>query len=227
MKSWQSLIVRFAEASMELPYRPRGPASPALLQAVSPRVSQPTAGSFKFDLRLSKGTQGSLFQSKAADHLVDDIAQFLKAASIGDARFVEARVPNEQYRETILELTKSVIPTGRSIAEAGVTVRHFGEASEGEDLVLRPELRAELTALIRMVRKPPSGKVLTIHGTLRGLQLNSEWIIVNEGERERRIFIASEALEDVIGPMVNHAVSVEAEELAGDALRLVSIDLVD
>jgi hypothetical protein len=140
---------------------------------------------------------------------------------------VEARLPNEQYRETILELTKSVIPTGRSIAEAGVTVRHFGESREGEDLVLRPELRAELSALIRMVTKPPSGNVVTIEGTLRGLQLNSEWIIINEGEKERRILIASEALEDVIGPMVNHAVCVEAEELAGGSLRLVSIDLID
>jgi hypothetical protein len=151
----------------------------------------------------------------------------LKAASIGDANFVEGRIPNEQYRETILELTKSVIPTGRSIAEAGLTVRHFGQARDGEDLVLRPELRAELSALIRTVRKPPSGKVVTVEGTLRGLQLNSEWIIVNEGERERRIFIASEALEDIIGPMVNHAVSVEAEELTSGSLRLVSIELMD
>lgn len=228
MKSWQALVIRFAESSLDLPYRPRGPASSALLQAVSPRVSQPTAGSFKFDLRLAKDQQSSLLEAKEVDNLVDEVALLIRATAIGDRDYVEKRVPKKQYRETILELVKSVIPTGRAVREAGVTVRRYGKSSDLEDVVLRPELRVELTTLIRATRRPASSEVQIIEGVLRGLELDHQWISIDlETNRSVRLKIDSESLEDVIGMMVNQTVRVEAEQSDSGALSVLEIDLLD
>ena len=227
MRSWQALVIRFAESVLGLPYRPRGTASPALLQAVSPRVSQPMTGSFRFDLQLSRAKQPSMLDRRIAEGLVDQVTGFIRATSVGDGEFVTKQVPNKQYREAILELTKAVIPTGRSVQEAGVTVRRPGRRSDTEDIVLRPELRLELAALIRNTRPELTAQTHSVEGVLRGLELNQQWIALDlDDGRSKRLLIDDESLEDVISSMVNRRVRIEAEEVSG-GLRVISLELSD
>jgi hypothetical protein len=58
----------------------------------------------------------------------------------------------------------------------------------------------------------PEHRVTQLKGTLRGLQLDQDWIEVNINGENERIYDAKDEIDDVIGPMVNRRVVVEVLE---------------
>jgi hypothetical protein len=94
-------------------------------------------------------------------------------------------------------------------------------------MILRPELRAELSSLIKRNRPGSSSDTLTFEGTLRGVQLNREWIMIDVDGQEKQVNIESRALEDVIGPMVNHHVRAEVARRENNKFWLINIDPLD
>jgi hypothetical protein len=125
---------------------------------------------------------------------------------------MEALVPDKQYREAFLNLSRNLAPTGRSferldIRDAGtpaVIVASF-----------EVETRQGLNAAIRRSKpaKPesPTESTEAIRGTLRALHLDKDWLevaTIDNPPQHLKIEEAGDVLDDVVGPMVNRLMNV-------------------
>ncbi len=117
-------------------------------------------------------------------------------------------VPDADYRSTFLKLTRSLAPTPTGERFTQLDIR---SADETRALTLVPATRTAVSAAIREIRtsspaEPEAEE--TIRGVLRGLHLDKDWIEITVGEDHLKINQVGEAVDDVIGPMVNRSVVV-------------------
>jgi hypothetical protein len=214
------LFYRTVEMLLDLPLRKHGDPSVDIQQQCRPWLFQAPAGSYQFAVRVEHPKQLPLPTFGDAIPKVEQVTQkFLEIiqASVEDpeAKLAEV-VPDAEYRATFLKLTRNLAPTDKS---------SFGQVeikpAAGVDfrpIVLRQTEREVINKAIRFekaAQTPPAEKVpeesMQLVGVLRGLQLDEDWIDLEVAgeEKDLRIYEASEGIDDVIGPMVNHRVIVD------------------
>lgn len=107
----------------------------------------------------------------------------------------------------------------RNLAPTGKTFERLDVRDAGAPTVIvasfQPDTRQELNAVLRRSR-PAKDRAATdvpdtVRGTLSALHLDQDWLEVttsNNPQEHVKIEQAGEALDDVVGPMVNKLVSV-------------------
>lgn len=199
------------------PLRRRGAPSPEIQEQFRPWLFQAPAGSYQFAVRVEKPRQLSLFPDTAAPDVELISQKFLEIVRVsaddpqGDLITV---VPNEEYRDTFLKLTRNLAPTGKLFSR--LEIKSSIDIGS-EPIILTPTSRETIGHTLKELKqqqKPDGQKEIELRGILRGLQLDSDWIeIVVRGEqRPIRIFEAGDVIDDIVGPMVNRPVIINVIE---------------
>ncbi len=138
----------------------------------------------------------------------------LRAATTDPEAELSAIVPDVQYRAAFLSLSRNLAPSGKTFER--LEIREASAPAEPE-VTFVSDSRQELNAVLRRMKSPPASmdmdEQVTIHGTLRAVHLDQDWLEVATTDvpvKHLRIDEATDALDDVVGPMVNRKVLVSA-----------------
>lgn len=203
----QSLFYRTAEFLRGLPHRKRGGPTKDIQESCRPWLFQTAPGSYQFAVAVQEPRQSDLFKKseprpkEVADHFLSILRASIEAPD--DA--LPEIVPDPEYRSTFLKLTRNLAPTGKTFSQLDVRSAH-----ETRTITLLPSTRQSVGQAIRRTR-PAAREELeeeTIRGLLRAVHLDQDWIEVTAETGHMRIDQVGEAVDDVIGPMVNKAVLV-------------------
>lgn len=205
---FRNLLYRFAEWIGNYPLRFRGNPPKDLLDLIQVRATQPTAGSYRLDIRLTEPMQLELYGRPPVQpkEVSDALFEFLERLNKGTRADIEDFVPNPKYRKALLELTKSVAPAGRRINEIGLS-RKIGKRIQS--VYLTPSLPAKVKESIIDEPKLKEEPKQELRGVLRALHLDKNWLELALADgRHEKCDTVPDMLDDVVGPMVNHEVLI-------------------
>lgn len=210
------IVYRVVEMLLDRPFRERGAPDEFVQRHFEPWLFHAPAGSYQFAVRVQTPEQMTLFDTDTADvsQVTTRLMNIVRACAEDPKGKLTDLVPNDQYRNTFVKLSRNLAPTGVSFERL---VLRTPSESESEPLMLTTGAREMINAALRS-EKPSSplsqeSKITMLRGVLRGLQLDKDWIEIRmQDESPIRIYDAGDAIDDLIGPMVNQRVVVETEE---------------
>jgi hypothetical protein len=212
----QAVLFRTVEMLLDRPFRKRG-APPADVQAMfKPWLFQAPAGSYQFAVRVQEPEQGELWAAERpkVERVTATFFRVLRATAADPDAELPAVVPDRQYRGAFLGLSRNLAPTGRTFER--LEIRDASAPAEPAATFL-VETRQQINAALKKNKPPrqPTGddEIVTIEGVLRGVHLDQDWLEVATQEfalGHVRIEDAGDALDDVVGPLVNRPVVVTA-----------------
>jgi hypothetical protein len=217
----QSVLFRTVEMLMELPARKRGYPSAEIQSMFKPWLFQAPAGSYQFAVRMQEPAQHALPLWEVTRPKIENVTRtffrVLRATAKGRVEELSAIVKSEDYRGAFLGLARNLAPAGKTFERLEVR----DASTPWEPVVtLLADTRQELNATLRTLRprkQTELGEQVSIRGVLRALHLDQDWLEVtvaetpaHHPEQHLRISEANEALDDVVGPMVNRKVLVTA-----------------
>jgi hypothetical protein len=222
----QNLFYRTAEFIQSLPLRKRGLPSKELQEQCRPWLFQSVPGSYQFSVSVQKPRQEELFPTGTPEPevLTETFLSILRAAGENPEEGLSRVVPNLDYRTTFLKMTRNLAPTGRVVET--IEVRGPGDhtpivLSSGSRKLISDTLRdPDATGL----RKNAKRGEITLHGVLRALDLDNDWLEVSVQGSHKRVTGVSETVDDLIGPMVNRDVNVSVRPGRGRSLIFIDIE---
>ena len=214
LESIQAVLCRTAEMLLNKPLRKRGAPEASLQSMLKPWLLQAPAGSYQFGVRVEEPKQLGLWsasQPLRAANLVNTVLRVLNAAADDPENDLPLVVPNTEYRRAFISLARNLAPRGKTFER--LEIRDAGSPSDlTASFVV--ESRNVLNEVLRKSRTIDSAgeNTTTVHGVLRGLHLDKDWLEISAGDSGHSIRIdgAGEVLDDLIGPMVNRKVAVTA-----------------
>ncbi len=238
LQQFERYILRVGEWVAGKQFREGGPHEPDVLQACTPVLSEPSAGSFQFELRLETPLQPPLPSlvsdlsltperiTETAFRILDIIASpstvpenrrqdarqqrltLDKVDISASTKQFEQEIPDDQYRETFLKLVRNLVPDGKHVGEIRISTISGGGSAS---MVLTPELHKIIRRhLSRYIPEPERENVQV--GVLRALHLDKGWIVLVSNGQEHMCYIQQhKVFDDVVGPFVNHRVRVPGQ----------------
>jgi hypothetical protein len=205
----QALFYRTAEFLLGLPHRKHGGPTKEILEKCRPWLFQASPGSYQFAVAVQEPKQRSLFDTDETrpQEVADHFLNILRASAESPEEELPALVPDANYRNTFLKLTRNLAPSGKRFSQL-----ELRSATETRSLSLLPSTRQVVNQAIRAARPSiPTGtdEDQTIRGLLRAVHLDEDWIEVTVDGEHIRVNQVGEAVDDVIGPMVNHPVVIQ------------------
>ena len=210
----QAALLRTVEMLLGREFRRRGGPPTDIQSMFKPWLFQAPAGSYQFAVRVQEPAQMELWESDRPkiDQITGTFLQILHASATDPDAQMEALVPDKQYRDAFLNLSRNLAPTGRSFER--LDIRDAG-APAVVVASFEVETRQGLNAAIRRSRptkvESPTDSTEAIRGTLRALHLDKDWLEVatmDNPPQHLKIEEAGDVLDDVVGPMVNRLVNV-------------------
>jgi hypothetical protein len=223
VKGIQSLFYRTIEYVRGVPLRKRGAPSLEIVDACRPWLIQAPPGSYQFAVAVQKPRQSDFFKVDVdADQIVARFLGILRAGASSEDGELEKLVPEDDYRVAFMKLARNLAPTGK-IFEV-MEVRAPGER---QGVLLGPETRVHLGRRIKgQGELGDMSEVETLAGVLRALHLDRDWIEIAGSAEPIKVHGIRDALEDVVGPMVNRPVIVTARRKKGSKrYRFVDIEI--
>lgn len=210
----QAVLLRTVEMLLDRPFRRRGSPAIDIQSMFKPWLFQAPAGSYQFAVRVQEPTQRGLWDSERPrlDQVTQTFFRVLHASATDPEVQLPSVVPNKEYRDAFLNLSRNLAPTGKTFERLDVR-----DASNPGTVVasFAAETRQELNTVLRRAKRPmttaETDTVEIVHGTLRALHLDQDWLEVTASDdlsRHVKIEQAGDALDDVVGPMVNRLVNV-------------------
>jgi hypothetical protein len=223
----QSMYYRTAELLNGLPHRKRGGASVEIQQTCRPWLFQAPPGSYQFAVAIQEAPQGELFkESQPTIERISSTFFSILRASVDDPDTALANlVPDAQYRGTFMKLARNLAPSGKVFEELEIR-----SAEQTRPITILPTTRKLIgDSLRRQFPKPRriEEKEETITGTLRALDLDHDWLEVTVDNVHIRIIDVSETVDDLIGPLVNRSVIVQALRKQNRQLALLDIQAAE
>jgi hypothetical protein len=208
----QSLFYRTAEFLRDLPYRKHGPPPSEIRDSCRPWLFQAAPGSYQFAVAVQEPRQPDLFKAPgpAAKDVADHFLQILRAGIDDPTDALPDLVPNSDYRNTFLKLTRNLAPRGAVFSQLEIR-----SSDESTTLRLEPETRRTINRAIASARSASdrsSSRRETLIGILRAVHLDKDWLeLTVDNDNFIRVEKVGEAIDDLIGPMVNKPVIVEVD----------------
>lgn len=205
----QSMFYRTAEMLLNLPLRLKGPPSRNIQERCKPWLFQSVPGSYQFAVAIQKPLQEELFPTEEIEPevLTDTFLRILGAAS-DETEELRTFVPQDDYRQTFLKMARNLAPTGKTFEQMEVR-----STAGPRSVVLGQEARKRIVESIQ--HKEPlasSDESVVLHGNLRAVDLDQDWLQVLVDGEIKKIWKLSEAVDDLIGPMVNNDVIVTVKQ---------------
>lgn len=219
VKTVQSILHRTAEFMGNLPFRKRGGPSKDIQEICRPWLFQAAPGSYQFAVAIQEKRQLDMLRELPSSRDISEC--FLQILRVGvespDVRLPEV-VPDSDYRDTFLKLTRNLAPAGTACDSLEVRSPDWSQA-----IRLDSGTRKDLGQTIRKqdaARTSSTSHVEALKGVLRALHLDKDWlelIVENKLERVSRV---GDHVDDLIGPMVNKPVIVHVSVEGGRRLFL-------
>jgi len=208
VESIQAVLFRTVEMLLGLGFRRRGAPSYEIQSQFRPWLFQAPAGSYQFAVRMQEPEQKELFNSQPdIQRVTSTFFNVLRATVTDPDNELPLIVPDKEYRGAFLTLSRNLAPSGKSFSRLEVS----DASTPGEPMVMfAADTRRDLNTAIRKL-KPPltlADQPEEVTGILRAVHLDQDWLEVVTGDTATRIDHAGEALDDVVGPMVNRKVIV-------------------
>ena len=211
----KNIFYRIIEMLLNRSFRRRGLPSSEIQEQFRPWLFQAAPGSYQFAIRVQKPSQISLFPDSTPE--IEDVTQkffeVVEASAQDTHEKLEKIVPNSEYRESFLKLTRNLAPTGKSFERLEIKSATDIEAAP---IVFLPESRKAINKTLRASKKKTDEvfelKEEQLSGILRALHLDKDWIEINIPEMDQktvRIFQTGDVIDDIVGPMVNQRVLVD------------------
>lgn len=223
----QSIFYRTIELLNGLSHRRVGRPSKELQESCRPWLFQSAPGSYQFSVAIQKPTQPDFFRSDVEpERIAQHFLEIVSASSGEDMQRLERLIPDESYRSTFLKLTRNLAPTGKSFdrielrASGDINPVALGVESRTS---INHQLRAKAVASIEL--GTPATEEL--RGTLRAVHLDKDWLDVVIDGASVHVVGLEDAVDDVIGPMVNRQVVVRVIKSGRKKLKYVDIELAD
>jgi hypothetical protein len=213
IESIRAFLFRTVEMLLRRPLRKRGGPEPDIQSMFRPWLFQAPAGSYQFAIRVEEPKQRELWaqpDKPKAEQVTATFFRVLRAAASDPLHELSAVVPDEQYRDAFLNLSRNLAPSPSRKTFERLEV-HDASAPDDPIASFAVETRQLLNAALRkQVHEDvsSSGKTVILHGILRALHLDKDWLEIATTDRPDHIRIdkAGDVLDDVIGPMVNRGV---------------------
>lgn len=227
----KAVVVRTIEMKLGQPFRRGRSAADSIRDFFEPWLIQQPAGSYQFAIRVRTPQQLDMFpgQMPEVETVATTALEILRASVEDPERELARVVPNEEYRSAFLKLARNLAPTGKTFGQLSV-----GSATAAAaPVIMLPAARTTMNDVLRkqapklLADEAPTTQ--RVRGILRGLSLDRDTLDVavkkDDGTIEEvRIWDAGETLDDVVGPMVNRPVIVEAfRKKGGTRLHLRDI----
>lgn len=222
----QSMFYRTIEFLNGTSHRRVGRPTKDLQEACRPWLFQSAPGSYQFSVAIQKPKQPDFFkQDLEPDRIAQHFLEILSASSSENTSDLEKLVPDEKYRSTFLKLARNLAPTGKSFDRI-----EFRASGEMKPVALGVESRLNINQQLRIkpTIPPMADEVLEeLRGTLRGVQLDKDWLEIVVDSLSIHVEGLQDAVDDVIGPMVNRAVVVRVKRTSEKKLKFLDIELAD
>lgn len=226
VQTLQSMFYRTIELVTGVSHRRMGRPTKELQEAFRPWLFQLAPGSYQFSLAIQKPAQLDFFKpdidpAQIAHHFLEIVS----AASLADTWELEKLVPDETYRNTFLKLTRNLAPSGRTFDR--IELRASGER---QSVALGAESRVNIN---QQLHKKPSVATtkdemrVDLRGILRAVHLDKDWLEVVVDGVPNHVEGLQDAVDDVIGPMVNRLVVVRAIRTSQKKLKFLDIEFAD
>lgn len=224
----QSIFYRTAEFLKNLPLRRHGPPTKPIQDLCRPWLFQSVPGSYQFTVAIQGPAQGDMFaKGEPEPRLVAStfMAILEGAASDPETNLLKI-VPDAAYRETFLKLARNLAPIGRSFSHL-----ELRSTNARAPVVLTQESRKSMTNAIRgmpnVEQKDAESTDVSLRGVLRAVHLEKDWLELYVNDKPVHISGVLETVDDVIGPMVNHAVVVHVSRNVKGTFMFRDIELDD
>ena len=209
----RALLYRTIEYMKKLPHRRRGEPNKLIQDIYRPWLFQAEPGSYQFSVALQEIRQLEMFDGDdvSPKQIVDQLFGILQTCAESPREGLLNSVPDYDYRNTFLKLARDLAPTGKGFSQLDIR-----SANAPYSVAFFPTTRYAINDVIRTGRPSgPNGRDVEIHGTLRALHLDSDWIeVAIDDNQSLRVEQAGEEVDDRIGPMVNHPVVVYATQVS-------------
>ncbi len=204
----QALFYRTIEYLKGVPHRQRGGPAQEIRDACRPWLFQTQPGSYQFSVAVQEPRQRDFFKETGPrpEQVAEHFMSVLKATSEDPVGLLPQLIPAEDYRSTFLKLARNLAPTEKSFG--AVEIR---ESTEMSPVILVPATRTTINSALRPKTQADNGasEDEELHGILRALHLDEDWLELWMDGRLVRVNALAEAVDDVIGPMVNRKVVVQ------------------
>ena len=223
----RSMIYRTAEYLKNIPHRRRGGPSKEIREAYRPWTFQAVPGSYQFTVSVQENRQLKLdlfdTEELPPKQIIDGLSDILQACSEAPEDGLPKIVPQDDYRLSFLKLARDLTPTAKG---TGFTRLDIQTPTAPRPLVLTLDTRYAINEVLHAASQPsPEEQEDLIHGVLRALHLDDDWLqVTQEDGKNVRVRRAGEEIDDRIGPMVNHSVIVRVAR-SGSSLRFLDIEL--
>lgn len=231
-----AMFYRTAEMLLSLPHRKRGAPSPEVRETCRPWLFQSAPGSYQFAVRVQKPRQGNLFP--LCDVKVQEVSRrfldIVRAAAEDPQDGLKQVVPDMQYRKTFLKLARNLSPTsGKSYSRVSFSSAASPEVSP---VILGVEssegIRTALKTQFPLATETGEGaEPVQLRGVLRALDLDHDWleITIKRGQESEHVRVkdAGDEVDDILGPLVNHEVLVDAMRTTQGEYRLREIQFAE
>jgi hypothetical protein len=207
-------LFRVGEWVARKPFRTSGSVSTDIIQICTPMISEPSLGSFRFQLRLDRPVQQELplFDTEPplnAESIATHFFGILDIVSIGAEDELLETVTDPLYRQAFLRLVRNLVPDGKAIDS--LEFQRLG-AKGRSSAILTPPVRRTIDTYLAAANNQTRNSELTqsVHtGVLRALHLDKGWIIlVEDGVPWKCTAPRGVVLDDVVEPLVNRMVQV-------------------
>jgi hypothetical protein len=206
----QSLFFRTVEFLQKLPHRRHGSASLDVQNICRPWLFQAAPGSYQFAVAIEETAQRTLFgpDVPSVDEIKRTFLDLLRDTAEDPGEALVERIPDREYRETFLKLTRALAPNGKDFSR--LTVRQ--SSTDAHPITLDAESRKTISDTIkRDFAKPKTAGDVEgeLKGVLRAVHLNEDWLDVTVADRDIRVTGVGETVDDVVGPLINKPVIVQ------------------
>jgi len=222
----QSMFYRTIEFLNGVSHRRVGRPTKDLQEACRPWLFQSAPGSYQFSVAIQKPTQSDFFKKDIEpERIAQHFLEIVSASSGDNTAELERLVPDETYRTTFLKLARNLAPTGKSFDR--IELRASGET---RPVALGVKSRSNINQQLRKKSPLPTKAEEVpeeLRGTLRALDLDKDWLDIVVDGVAIHIDGLQDAVDDVIGPMVNRSVIVRAVRTSQKKFKFVDIELAD
>lgn len=222
----QSMFYRTIEFLNGAAHRRAGPPSKELQDSCRPWLFQAAPGSYQFSVAIQKPAQQDFFRQEVVpEQIAQHFLEIVGASSGEDMTELERLVPDESYRTTFLKLARNLAPTGKTFDRIELCA-----SGEARPVGLDVQARTNINQQLRLKSSQSDAEEAVaeeLRGTLRAVHLDKDWLDVVVDGASMHIIGLKDAVDDVIGPMVNRSVVVRVVRESAKKLKFVDIELAD
>ena len=210
----KTIFFRTIEWLLNRPFRKRGAPESEIQEQFRPWIFQAAPGSYQFAVRVQKPKQMPLFPdgTPEIEEVTSKFFDILRATSKESPEELKNVVPNEDYRQSFLKLSRNLSPTGKTFESIEIKSATDFDA---EPIIFKPDSRKTLNKSLQPIKQITSGNLKTekmqLSGILRALHLDKDWIEINMPDKQEtiKIYQTGDVIDDIVGPMVNQKVLVD------------------